>query len=252
MNGEFDLRSEITESATSEQSPEQTESKTGGSDEKKLITFHDIVKNKEIKTYLEKGDKYLGTLGYTNHSLLHAQRVAKVAYNILTALGYDKRTAELGRIAGYMHDIGNVVNRMDHAQTSAVMAFSILTRLGMDPNEIAKIIAAIGNHDEGSGTPVNQLASALIIADKTDVRRSRVKNRDYSTFDIHDRVNYAAVETDVHINNRKITLDLTINTDICPVSEYFEIFLGRMVMCKKAAEAINGVFELMINDTKLM
>ena len=151
-----------------------------------------------------------------------------------------------------MHDIGNVVNRMDHAQTSAVMAFSILTRLGMDPNEIAKIIAAIGNHDEGSGTPVNQLASALIIADKTDVRRSRVKNRDYSTFDIHDRVNYAAVETDVHINNRKITLDLTINTDICPVSEYFEIFLGRMVMCKKAAEAINGVFELMINDTKLM
>ena len=252
MNGEFDFRPEITENNASEQSPEQTENKLDGSDEKKLITFHDIVKNKEIKTYLEKGDKYLGTLGYTNHSLLHAQRVAKVAHNILTAFGYDKRTAELGRIAGYMHDIGNVVNRMDHAQTSAVMAFSILTRLGMDPNEIAKIIAAIGNHDEGSGTPVNQLASALIIADKTDVRRSRVKNRDYSTFDIHDRVNYAAVETDVHINNRKITLDLTINTDICPVSEYFEIFLGRMVMCKKAAEAINGVFELMINDTKLM
>lgn len=252
MNGEFDFRPEITENNASEQSPEQTENKLDGSDEKKLITFHDIVKNKEIKTYLEKGDKYLGTLGYTNHSLLHAQRVAKVAHNILTAFGYDKRTAELGRIAGYMHDIGNVVNRMDHAQTSAVMAFSILTRLGMDPNEIAKIIAAIGNHDEGSGTPVNQLASALIIADKTDVRRSRVKNRDYSTFDIHDRVNYAAVETDVHINNRKITLDLKIDTDICPVSEYFEIFLGRMVMCKKAAEAINGVFELMINDTKLM
>ncbi len=232
-------------------SPEILETKNEGVSEKK-ITFQDIVKNKEIKTYLEFGDKYLGTLGYTNHSLLHAQRVAKIANMILLSLSYDKRTAELARIAGYMHDIGNVINRADHAQSSAMMAFNILIRLGMAPAEISKIIAAIGNHDEGTGLPVNALAAALIIADKTDVRRSRVKTRDPKDFDIHDRVNYAAEVSEVTVDDRVIKLKLKIDTEISSVSDYFEIFLTRMLMCKRAAESLDAKFELDINEIKLM
>ncbi|MCI5892196.1 MAG: HD domain-containing protein [Clostridiales bacterium] len=232
-------------------SPEILETKNEGVSEKK-ITFQDIVKNKEIKTYLEFGDKYLGTLGYTNHSLLHAQRVAKIANMILLSLSYDKRTAELARIAGYMHDIGNVINRADHAQSSAMMAFNILIRLGMAPAEISKIIAAIGNHDEGTGLPVNALAAALIIADKTDVRRSRVKTRDPNDFDIHDRVNYAAEVSEVTVDDRVIKLKLKIDTEISSVSDYFEIFLTRMLMCKRAAESLDAKFELDINEIKLM
>ncbi len=216
------------------------------------ITFQDIVKNKEIKTYLEYGDKYLGTLGYTNHSLLHAQRVAKVAHMILLSLGYDKRTAELARIAGYMHDLGNVINRADHAQSSAMIAFNILTRLGVSPPEISKIIAAIGNHDEGTGLPVNAVAASLIIADKTDVRRSRVRNRDTGNFDIHDRVNYAAEVSEVTVEERIIRLKLKIDTDISSVSDYFEIFMTRMLMCRRAAESLDAAFELYVNDVKLM
>lgn len=216
------------------------------------VTFQDIVKNKEIKTYLEMGDKYLGTLGLTNHSLLHAQRAAKVAHDILTALHFDKRTAELARIAGYIHDIGNVVNRIDHAQSSAVIAFGILTRMGMEPREIAKVIAAIGNHDEGTGTPVNQVAAALILADKSDVRRSRVRNRDRSAFDIHDRVNYAVTQSDIAVcSDKVIRLELAIDNEICSVMDYFEIFLTRMAMCKRAADFLGTGFELFINDTKL-
>ena len=216
------------------------------------VTFQDIVKNKEIKTYLEMGDKYLGTLGLTNHSLLHAQRAAKVAHDILTALHFDKRTAELARIAGYIHDIGNVVNRIDHAQSSAVIAFGILTRMGMEPREIAKVIAAIGNHDEGTGTPVNQVAAALILADKSDVRRSRVRNRDRSAFDIHDRVNYAVTQSDIAVcSDKVIRLKLTIDNEICSVMDYFEIFLTRMAMCKRAADFLGTGFELFINETKL-
>ena len=215
------------------------------------VTFQTIVKNSEIKTYLEKGDKYIGTMGYTNHSLLHVQRTAKVAYQILTELNFDKRTAELARIAGYMHDIGNVINRVDHAQSSALISFNILTRLGMEPNEIAKVIAAIGNHDEGTGAPVNPIAAALILADKTDVRRSRVRNRDMTAFDIHDRVNYAATNSDVDVlGNKAIRLTLKIDTSLCSIMDYFEIFLGRMLMCKKAADFLGTSFELIINDTK--
>ncbi len=222
-------------------------------DRESKVTFYDIVKNEEIKTYLEKGDKYIGTMGFTNHSLLHAQRAAKVAYTILTALNFDKRTAELARIAGYIHDIGNVVNRIDHAQSSAVIAFNILTRLGMEPREIAKVIAAIGNHDEGTGTPVNQVAAALILADKTDVRRSRVRNREASSFDIHDRVNYAVTQSDVTVlTDKTIRLDLKIDTEICSLVDYFEIFLSRMLMCKRAADFLGTTFELIINDTKLI
>lgn len=222
------------------------------SETEKKITFQDIVKNKEVKTYLEFGDKYLGTLGYTNHSLLHAQRVAKIANTILLSLNYDKRTAELARIAGYMHDLGNVINRANHAQSSAMMAFNILVRLGMPSAEIAKIIAAIGNHDEGTGVPVNALAAALIIADKTDVRRSRVKKREPKDFDIHDRVNYAAEVSEVTIEDRVIRLKLKINTEISTVSDYFEIFLTRMIMCRRAAEMLDAKFELNVNDVKLM
>ncbi len=222
-------------------------------EQEKIITFQDIVKNPEIKTYLEKGNKYIGTLGYTDHSLLHAQRAAKIAHMILTSLGFDKRTAELGRIAGYMHDIGNVVNRIDHAQSSAVISFNILTRLGMQPREIAKIVAAIGNHDEGTGTPVNQIAAALIIADKTDVRRGRVRSRDVLDFDIHDRVNYAATESEVSVlPDKTIRLDLTIDTEICAIMDYFEIFLTRMMMSRRAAEFLGSRFELVINGTRLI
>lgn len=216
------------------------------------VTFQDIVKNKEVKTYLEYGDKYLSTLGYTNHSLLHAQRVAKIANMILLSLGYDKRTAELARIAGYMHDLGNVINRADHAQSSAMIAFNILTRLKVSPSEISKIIAAIGNHDEGTGLPVNAAAAALIIADKTDVRRSRVKTRDPKDFDIHDRVNYAAEVSEVTVDERVIKLKLKIDTELSTVSDYFEIFLTRMIMCRRAAEALDAKFELNVNDVKLM
>lgn len=232
-------------------SPESLENEKESIPEKK-ITFQDIVKNKEIKTYLEFGDKYLGTLGYTNHSLLHAQRVAKIANMILLSLNYDKRTAELARIAGYMHDLGNVINRADHAQSSAMMAFNILIRLGMQPAEISKIIAAIGNHDEGTGLPVNALAAALIIADKTDVRRSRVKTRDPKDFDIHDRVNYAAEVSEVTVDDRVIKLQLKIDTEISSVSDYFEIFLTRMIMCRRAAESLDAKFELNVNGIKLM
>lgn len=216
------------------------------------ITFQDIVKNKEIKTYLEMGDKYLGTMGYTNHSLLHAQRVAKIANMILLSLNYDKRSAELARIAGYVHDIGNVINRENHAQSSAMMAFNILVRLGMSPHEISKIIAAVGNHDEGTGIPVNVQAAALIIADKTDVRRSRVRKRYDENFDIHDRVNYAAVVSDVTVEDRVIKLNLEIDTQISSVSDYFEIFLLRMLMCRRAAESLDAVFVLYVNGIKLM
>lgn len=218
-----------------------------------LVTFQDIVKNSEIKTYLEKGDKYIGTMGYTDHSLLHAQRAAKIAHMILTSLNFDKRTAELARIAGYMHDIGNVVNRVDHAQSSAVIAFNILTRLGMSPNEIAKIVAAIGNHDEGTGTPVNQIAAALILADKTDVRRNRVRNREAVEFDIHDRVNFAATQAEVSVlKDKTICLDLKIDTEICSLMDYFEIFSTRMLMSRRAADFLGAKFSLIINDTKII
>lgn len=218
-----------------------------------LVIFQDIVKNSEIKTYLEKGDKYIGTMGYTDHSLLHAQRAAKIAHMILTSLNFDKRTAELARIAGYMHDIGNVVNRVDHAQSSAVIAFNILTRLGMAPNEIAKIVAAIGNHDEGTGTPVNQIAAALILADKTDVRRNRVRNREAVEFDIHDRVNFAATQAEVSVlKDKTISLDLKIDTEICSLMDYFEIFSTRMLMSRRAADFLGAKFSLIINDTKII
>ena len=183
-----------------------------------------------------------------------SEKVARKAREILLTLGYPERTAELAQIAGYLHDIGNVINRADHAQSGAVMAFRILDKLGADAEDTATIISAIGNHDEGTAYPVNGVAAALILADKTDVRRSRVRNQDTSKFDIHDRVNFAVVDTKLEIQpeNKACIFHITIDTQICPVMEYFEIFLERMVLCRKAAQTLGLQFELIINGTRLL
>lgn len=218
-----------------------------------MITFQDVKNSPEIKIYIKAADESLKTLGYTEHSTAHVTKVATDAAKILLAIGHSEREAELAKIAGFMHDIGNLVNREEHSQSGAVMAFRILDKMGMDPEETAMIVTAIGNHDEGTGVPVNALAAALILADKSDVRRTRVRNSDTSTFDIHDRVNYSVEKSDLTINEEKtkVTLSITINTEISPVMDYFEIFLGRMVLCRKAAEKLSLAFELIINGQKL-
>lgn len=219
-----------------------------------LITFEDIKNNKEFKTYIEAGDKHLGIKGFTKHDFGHVTKVAETAGDILKNLGYSKREIELAKIAAYIHDIGNMVNRQEHAQTGACISFNILARLGMEPEEIAIIVSSIGNHDEEVGCPINPVSAALIIGDKTDVRRSRVRNTDFATFDIHDRVNYAVEEGNVKIDgvNRSIDLVLTIDTSICPLIDYFEIFLSRMLLCRKAADFLNCKFNLIINGTKML
>ncbi|MEG1782070.1 MAG: HD domain-containing protein [Oscillospiraceae bacterium] len=219
-----------------------------------MISYTDIINNEEIKTYIEQADKSLICLGYTEHSFAHVLRTANTAENILTQMGYDERTVELGKIAAYMHDMGNVINRIDHAQSGAVMAFKILDKLNMDPKEIAAIIAAIGNHDEHTAAPVNELAAALILADKSDVRRSRVRNKDIAGFDIHDRVNYAVEKSWLAMNEESkiITLYLVIDNSISKVSEYFEIFLGRMLLCRRAADFFDMNFEVNVNGSRVM
>ena len=219
-----------------------------------MITFEEIKNNEHIKTYIKKADESLIALGYTEHSFAHVTKVSEMAKEILLELDYSKREAELAQIAGYLHDIGNVINRVDHAQSGAVMAFRILDKLGAEPEEIATIITAIGNHDEGTAVAVNPVAAALILADKTDVRRSRVRNSDLATFDIHDRVNYAVEESSTKISKDKksIILNLKINTEISSVMDYFEIFLDRMLLCRKAAEKLNLKFKLIINNQILL
>lgn len=219
-----------------------------------MITFADITADEDIKTYIEYADETLASLGYTEHSVAHTRRCAADVERILSDLGYSERIVELGKIAAYMHDIGNVVNRADHAQSGAIMAFTILTRMGMDPDEVARITAAIGHHDEATAFPVNPIAAALILADKSDVRRSRVRNPDMSRFDIHDRVNYAAEKSVIILDTQKrvITLELTIDTKISALMDYFEIFLSRMQLCRKAANYLDLMFKLSINDTVLL
>ena len=192
--------------------------------------------------------------GYTEHSHRHISIVSKRAGDILEKLGYPERTVELTRIAGYMHDIGNCVNRVDHAHTGAILAYNILKEMGMPIEEITEIMMAIGNHDENTGTAVSDISAALILADKSDVHRDRVVNKNLSTFDIHDRVNYAVTNADLIMNEkeRKVTLNLTIDTKISPVLDYFEIFMQRTMMCKYAAKYLKIWFELIINDTKLL
>ena len=219
-----------------------------------MITYKDIVKNPAIRTYITAADDSLKVLGYTEHSFAHVERVAKDATYILRELGYSEREIELAAMAAFLHDIGNLVNRTEHSQSGAVMAFRILDNLGMAPEEIAAIVTAIGNHDEGTGVPVNAMAAALIIADKSDVRRSRVRNSDFATFDIHDRVNYSVETSNIEINDEKtaITLNLKIDTNISPIMNYFEIFLGRMLLCSKAAKSLGLNFKLSINEQQFM
>lgn len=218
------------------------------------LTFEDIRKDEGIRCYITEADKVLIALGYTEHSFAHVVKVAFAAEMIMKTLGYPDREVELAKIAGYMHDIGNVVNRIDHAQSGAVLAFRLLDKMGMEANEIAQVISAIGNHDESTAAAVNPIAAALILADKTDVRRSRVRNRDFSSFDIHDRVNYAVVESKIYFNEEKtaIVLDLKIDTTISAVMDYFEIFLGRMMLSRRAAEYLKIKFELVINGQRLL
>ncbi len=219
-----------------------------------MINYQDIVQNETVKTYIRKADETLSALGYTEHSFAHVGIVAKEAGRVLEELGYSKREQELAQIAGYLHDIGNVINRVDHAQSGAVMAFRILDQLSMEPEEIATVIAAIGNHDEKTAFPVNPVAVALILADKTDVRRSRVRSKDTIAFDIHDRVNYSVVKAEnvIRKEHKELELHLAIDTEICSVMDYFEIFLERMMLCRKAAEALGLRFRLIVNEQKLL
>lgn len=219
-----------------------------------MITFEDIKKDEAIKTYIQKADESLVALGYTEHSFAHVTKVAVTAADILEKTAHSKEDIELAKIAGFLHDIGNLVNRVEHSQSGAMMAFRILNQMGMPPADVATVVTAIGNHDEGTGVAVNDVAAALILADKTDVRRSRVRNREITSFDIHDRVNYSVKESklDIDIENRYIILKLTIDTDISSVMNYFEIFLTRMLLCQKAAEKLELTFGLIINGQKLI
>lgn len=219
-----------------------------------MITFADVKANKAIDTYIRKADESLIALGFTEHSFAHVGMVAENAGYILQTLGYSEREVELVKIAAYLHDIGNLVNRVDHSQSGAVMAFRILNDMQMPPEEIAEIVTAIGNHDEGTGTPVSPMAAALILADKSDVRRTRVRNQDISNFDIHDRVNYSVKKSELKINENHtlIKLKLSIDTRFGTVMDYFEIFMKRMMMCRKAADKLGLQFKLIINEQQLI
>lgn len=218
------------------------------------MTFEEIRKNETINTYIKKADASLEALGYTEHNFAHVTKVATDAAYILKTLGFSEHDIELAKIAGYMHDIGNLVNRVDHSQSGAIMAFKILTDLGFEAEDVATITTAIGNHDEGDGVPVNPIAAALIIADKSDVRYTRVRNTDLPSFDIHDRVNYSVKKSSIKINGEKtlLKLKLEVDTKVSSVVNYFEIFLNRMVLCRKACEKLGLEFKLIINEQQLM
>ena len=218
------------------------------------MTYEEIRQNEAVNTYIRQADAALATLGFTEHSFAHVTLVAEKAGYILQTLGYPERTVELAKIAGYLHDIGNLINRVDHSQSGAIMAFRILDHLKFDPEEIAIIVSVIGNHYEGTGVPVSPVAAALILADKSDVRRNRVHNTDPSTFDIHDRVNYSVTKAELKINEAHtlIKLKLAVDTHFSSVMDYFEIFMQRMLLCRKAAETLGLQFKLMINEQQLM
>lgn len=219
-----------------------------------MITFEEIKRNEAVRTYITEADKTLQSLGFTEHSFAHVVKVAETAGYILETLGHDEHTVELAKIAGYLHDIGNLVNRIEHSQSGAVMAFRILDNLGMPARDIARIVSAIGNHDEGTGQPVNDISAALILADKSDVRRSRVRNADKTSFDIHDRVNYSVKKSSLKIkeDDKVIKLKLSIDTEYGSIMDYFEIFMGRMLLCRKAADELGLSFRLEINDQQLI
>lgn len=217
------------------------------------ITYQKIKELPEVNAYIEQGDRVLGVMGFTEHSRKHAAKVAEMAGQILEKLGYDEHTIELAKIAGYMHDMGNSINRIDHAHTGAIMAFQLLTRMGIDEQDIAVIISAIGQHDEKSGVAVDPVSAALILADKTDVRRNRVRNQIKETFDKHDRVNYAARTSSLRIDieEKVILLEIELDEEISSMIDYFEIFLQRMLMCKRAAELLGLRFKMKANGNKI-
>ncbi len=215
-----------------------------------MITYDSLRRDSDIKIYIERADAALGALGYTEHCFAHVGRVSKVAGDLLRDLGMDEKTVELARIAGLLHDIGNVVNRVDHSQSGALMAFRLLDRRNMPVEDICTVITAIGNHDEGTGVPIDNVSAALILADKSDVRRSRVRNNDMTTFDIHDRVNYSVTNSLLDLNEDKteLCLSLTVDTQYSSIMDYFEIFLERMNLCRRAAEKLGLRFRLVINE----
>ena len=219
-----------------------------------MVTAQQVKNDPAVKAYIAKADESLSALGFTEHSFAHVGLVANTAKYILETMGYDAHQVELAQIAGYLHDIGNVVNRVDHSQSGAVMAFRILDHMDMAPEDIATIISAIGNHDEGTGVPVNAVAAALILADKSDVRRNRVRNRDIATFDIHDRVNYSVERSELRIlpEEKVARLELTVDTHFSSVMDFFEIFLKRMLLCRRAAERLGVTFQLTINGQQVV
>lgn len=217
------------------------------------IGYKIICSDDEINMLIDKGNEVLKMMGYTEHSRKHAAKVAHRAGWILKNLNYGKKDIELGKIAGYMHDIGNGINRSDHAHSGALLAYQILKGLGMPLKDIITVAAAIGHHDENTGTAVDPVSAALILADKTDVRRNRVQSRIKGKFDIHDRVNYAALSSKLEIDKEKkiIQLNLELDDNICSLMDYFEIFLQRMIMCKRASEVLGYRFRLIANGSKL-
>lgn len=219
-----------------------------------MVKLNDIKKHPSIKAYIKQADANLQAMGYTEHGLRHIGLVSSIARNVLEHLGYDERSAELAAIAGYLHDIGNCVGRVHHGASSALLIEPFLRELGMPPDEVALILSAVGNHEEEVGEPVNEIAAALILADKSDVHRTRVRNRDIASFDIHDRVNYAVIKSflDVNEEERLITLRITIETENTSIMEYFEIFLDRMLMCRRAAAYLDCQFKLEINEVLLL
>ena len=219
-----------------------------------MVTLEDVIKNEEVQAFINGAEKQIKSLGYTEHSHRHIGIVSRRTGEILEKLGYDERTIELGKIAGYLHDIGNVINRTDHAHSGAILTYQILKDMNMPLEEITEIISAIGNHDEKTGTAVSAISAALILADKSDAHRERVTNTNMSTFDIHDRVNYAVTNSELEVDaeHKKVVLKLTIDTQICPVLDYFQIFMERTMMSKYAAKYLQIWFELVINGTKLL
>lgn len=219
-----------------------------------MISYDFVKNNAELNTYIKKADEALGAMGFTEHSFAHVTKCAVEAGNLLEALGYDARTVELTRIAGYMHDIGNMINRNGHAHSGAIIAFQLLQKWGMDPAEIAAIVSTIGNHDESTAFPVSPMAAALILADKSDVRRSRVRNQNPAEFDIHDRVNHAVDSAQMvpDLEAKTVTLNLMIDTSQCPVLDYFEIFMDRMLLCRRAADRLGLKFRLNINGASIL
>ena len=219
-----------------------------------MMTYEQVKQDNAVRVYIAQADASMEALGFTEHSFAHVTKVAQIAGDLLEGLGYPQRTVELAKIAGYLHDIGNVVNRVDHSQSGAVMAFRILDRMEFPPEEIATIVTAIGNHDEGTGVPVNAVAAALIVADKSDVRRSRVRRQADIREDIHDRVNYSVTGSELKLNaeEKTLTLELAIDTAVSSVMEYFEIFMKRMLLCRKAAERLGLTFRLTINGQQLV